>query len=233
MQPQAASTSVRQQPAPTIQSGSGQPRIVLGDQVVLIPRTSAEVRALRERRGEISDQITNVSSRRDRIAKQLLDADPAARGGLQARLQVLDDRIVQLERELDVTGEAVRNAPSELVAATQGPSPADIANRVTTEVVPIVAILSVFVLGPMAIAFSRFIWRRAGGPSREQQVVDSQQQQRLDQLQQAVDTIAIEVERISEGQRFVTKLLTDGKAPAIGAGSDPLRTSRKAASSER
>lgn len=231
--PQQAATTIRQQATPTIQSGSGQPRVVLGGVEVPIPRTGAELRALRERRSEISDQITNVSSRRDRIAKQLLEADPAARGGLQARLQVLDDRIVQLERELDVTGEAVRNAPTALVTATQGPSPADIANRVSNDLVPIVAILSVFVLGPMSIAFSRFIWRRAAGRSREQEVVDSQQQQRLDQLQQAVDTIAIEVERISEGQRFVAKLLNDGKSPAVGAGADPSRTSRKAASSER
>jgi hypothetical protein len=32
----------------------------------------------------------------------------------------------------------------------------------------------------------------------------------LGQLQQAVDAIAIEVERLSEGQRFTTKLFADG-----------------------
>jgi len=31
----------------------------------------------------------------------------------------------------------------------------------------------------------------------------------LGQLQQAVDAIAVEVERLSEGQRFTTKLLSD------------------------
>ena len=39
---------------------------------------------------------------------------------------------------------------------------------------------------------------------------------RLGQLQQAVDAIAIEVERLSEGQRFTTKLLAEsvkGTAP--------------------
>ena len=30
---------------------------------------------------------------------------------------------------------------------------------------------------------------------------------RLERMEQAVDTIAIEVERVSEGQRFVTKVL--------------------------
>ena len=35
---------------------------------------------------------------------------------------------------------------------------------------------------------------------------------RLGQLQQSVDAIAIEVERLSEGQRFTTKLLADSGA---------------------
>jgi hypothetical protein len=39
----------------------------------------------------------------------------------------------------------------------------------------------------------------------------------LGQLQQAVDAIAIEVERLSEGQRFTTKLLSD-KAREVARG---------------
>ena len=38
------------------------------------------------------------------------------------------------------------------------------------------------------------------------------QDDRLARLEQAVESIAIEVERISEGQRFTTKLLTDRAA---------------------
>jgi hypothetical protein len=37
---------------------------------------------------------------------------------------------------------------------------------------------------------------------------------RLERIEQAVDTIAIEVERISESQRFVTKLLAQRPAAA-------------------
>ena len=39
--------------------------------------------------------------------------------------------------------------------------------------------------------------------------------QRLEQLQQSVDSVAVEVERISEGQRFTTKLLA-GRQEAEG-----------------
>jgi hypothetical protein len=37
---------------------------------------------------------------------------------------------------------------------------------------------------------------------------------RFERLEQAVESIAIEMERVSEGQRFVTKLLSD-RAPAL------------------
>jgi hypothetical protein len=97
---------------------------------------------------------------------------------------------------------------------------------VSEDIVPIVAILSVFVFAPFAVAMARLIWKRASAPPRTTQV-DHATQQRLDQLQQAVDTIAVEVERISEGQRFVTKLLSDR---ALGAGAaEAIRAPKKSA----
>ena len=39
---------------------------------------------------------------------------------------------------------------------------------------------------------------------------------RLERMEQAIDSIAIEVERISEGQRFTTKLLSE-RVPAPGS----------------
>jgi len=37
---------------------------------------------------------------------------------------------------------------------------------------------------------------------------------RLERMEQAIDSIAVEVERISEGQRFTTKLLSERTAPS-------------------
>ena len=43
--------------------------------------------------------------------------------------------------------------------------------------------------------------------------------QQMERIESAVEVIALEIERISEGQRFVTKLLSEGqKAPALGTG---------------
>ncbi len=47
---------------------------------------------------------------------------------------------------------------------------------------------------------------------------------RLERMEQAIDSIAVEVERISEGQRFTTKLLAERSgAPVGGDVSPPVR----------
>lgn len=57
---------------------------------------------------------------------------------------------------------------------------------------------------PIARAIGRWIDRRPTAPQ-----IPSQVTAQLNQLAQAVDAIAIEVERISEGQRFTTRLLSE------------------------
>lgn len=49
--------------------------------------------------------------------------------------------------------------------------------------------------------------------------------QRLARIEQAVDAIALEVERISEGQRFTTRLLADrAQAPTASAPKPPVQS---------
>jgi hypothetical protein len=91
--------------------------------------------------------------------------------------------------------------------------------------VPIVAILAgvAMVIGiPLARAYAR---RIEGAP----QGIPPELNARLAQMQQSIDAIAVEVERISEGQRFTTKLLADrstASAPAWAADS-PLREEQR------
>ena len=63
----------------------------------------------------------------------------------------------------------------------------------------------------LAIAFTR---RRPRGTDS---VAINQIAERLDRIEQAVDTIAIEVERVSEGQRFTAKLLADKAGESLPA----------------
>ena len=58
---------------------------------------------------------------------------------------------------------------------------------------------------------ARFLWRAGSrGKSKSVAPVDDP---RLDRLEAAVDAIAIEVERISESQRFTVSLLSDRLPP--------------------
>ena len=62
----------------------------------------------------------------------------------------------------------------------------------------------VLVLGvPLVRSFVRRADRRDALPAP-----DMEAQARLARIEQALDAVAVEVERISEGQRFVTKLLS-------------------------
>ena len=79
--------------------------------------------------------------------------------------------------------------------------------------------VAVIIIGlPISRAFARRMDRKAT-PSQISPEVSSQ----LQQLTQSVDAIALEVERISEGQRFTTRLLTeqrDSARHALPAGPD-------------
>lgn len=69
------------------------------------------------------------------------------------------------------------------------------------------------VLFPLARALARRMDRGAALPAPANA---REHEERLQRIETAVDSIAIEVERISEGQRFTTKLLAD-KADAVPA----------------
>jgi hypothetical protein len=71
---------------------------------------------------------------------------------------------------------------------------------------------------PIARAFARRMDRKAVAPQ-----IPAELTAQLGQLTQAVDAIALEVERISEGQRFATRLLSEQRDSArqtLSAGAD-------------
>jgi hypothetical protein len=82
-------------------------------------------------------------------------------------------------------------------------------------VIPLAGMIMIVVLAlgvPLVRALIKRWEREDAGPR-----VPSDLSHRLERIEQAVDAMSIEVERISEGQRFTTKLLSaraDGSAPA-------------------
>ncbi len=171
------------------------------------PMSAREVAALRARRELLSDQLRSADGRRKELSRLARTATGSDKAGLEQRIGVLDARLARLENDIDETGKLLASAPAALTSSRSDPVFNYSQNQGSKmqDVIPIVAILSVFVLFPMAIAIARNIWRRGSLPVV--QAPDRESAQRLERMEQAMDAIAIEIERVSEGQRFVTRLL--------------------------
>ena len=194
--------------------------------VITAPRTARDIEALRARRDELSSQLRSVDSRRSKLMSQLKQTgDPTAIKGLQDRLSLLDARQLQLETDIQQTGQQLSGAAAGLIATTsEAPVFAGLGSGQT---LALSIVFTVFVLGPLAIGFARSMLRRSNKPSAPPAIFNDTAQ-RIERVEAAVDAIAIEIERISEGQRFVTKLLSEAQpAPMLGAGqrsADPVRS---------
>lgn len=175
---------------------------------VMIPATPEELSALRERRSELSNQLTSAAGRRNEIAKRLREAEGADKAGLEQRIAVLDQRMLQLESDIAVTGQALTNTPAAVVATTGAPFTSLGISQNTLDKLSILFIL--FVLAPIAIGFAAKMFRRSRSQPAPAALHDPSG--RLERLENSVDAIAVEIERISEGQRFVTRLLSDPNA---------------------
>ena len=80
-------------------------------------------------------------------------------------------------------------------------------------------VATIAVGAPLARAFARRMERES------KTKVAPEVTSRLERIEQAVDAIAIEVERISEGQRFTTKLLTERASGDANRLTEPRRPS--------
>ncbi|HEY7234624.1 MAG TPA: hypothetical protein VH539_10770 [Gemmatimonadaceae bacterium] len=178
-----------------------------------VPQTAREVANLRARRQELSNQIENVMSRRRALARQYESATGADRTGLQQQLGVLDQRIAQMELDLAESGRALTNSP---VLTTSTGVPFQPFNMNSGQVTAVSIVFIVVVLAPLAGVFGRLIWHRSTRQATPRGWDDASH--RLERLEQAVDTIAVEMERVSEGQRFITKLMTQREGASGGEG---------------
>ncbi len=187
---------------------------VAPEAIVAGPTTIAEIQALRARREELSSQLISAAGRRKSLAEQLNSASGANKLGLEQRIGVLDQRMVQLESDIASTGRQLTSAPAGLLevagSAETGPRAFDIFSPAQFTALSIV--FTIFVFFPLALTAARLMWRRSKTPVTVP-VIQGEAAQRLERLEQAVEAVAIEVERISEGQRFVTRLLSSTPQP--------------------
>jgi hypothetical protein len=153
-------------------------------------------------------QIAGVKKEIADLTAQLQPGTTDAReNAIDAQLEAANERLGSLQGQLDrvVSGDAF---PLVEVAPTLPPDPSDDIPPGVLTVVQYVLIAGVIVV--LGLPLIRLLVRRL--EPRRAVEPDAQASPRLDRLEQAVDAVAIEVERISEGQRFTNKLLGDLRA---------------------
>jgi hypothetical protein len=154
-------------------------------------------------RKELRNQLDRLEDQRDEIAGELRseEATAAERSGLEARLKETDGRISNLEQQISQADLAVAKAAAVPGAVVEPPPP-----RRDGPPEEVFMIFTIFVLAPIAIAYARRIWKRGATVIAP---VPREVTDRLEAMGQAVESIAVEVERIGEGQRFLTRVMSD------------------------
>jgi hypothetical protein len=207
--------------APGASGGSGisEPRVVI-DGVDATP--TAILEGARAARSELREQLEELTERREEIAEELRPSpgnrpEPtgADRLGLEARITDLDARIKQTEELLQAADLRVAQAAA-VPGAVQPDPPPPPRSGPPEEVFVLGGLFIGFVLFPLTIAYARRLWKRGAVAVS---AIPKELYERFARLEQSVDSIAFEVERIGEGQRFMTRVFTDNtEVRGIAAG---------------
>lgn len=162
----------------------------------------------------LGQQLDRLNGERENLTGQLEHGGAGAdRVGVEARIAATDARIAALDKQIAQADAkvaetaAIPGAVSGHRAEERWANQHDNGTPEAFIAIPIVFFITV--LFPLSVAYARRVWRRGGAGVA---ALPSELMERMARLDQAVDSIAIEVERIGEGQRFMTRVLTDGSA---------------------
>lgn len=210
---------------------------------VAVPQTAAELRGLVLKRSELESQMRSLTNRRQELYSQRQRMGRLEGQGHDNRIALIDEQTTQIEREVLQLNAAIAQGTAtvgavegEQFAGTAIPSGSQLSRDVRNAAEDAVmgtmfgsaaGLLAIYIVWR---GIRRFIWKKKPAPAVAGPVVPDQSP-RLEQLQQSVDVIALEVERISEAQRFLAKVLNER---ALGAGeAQPVHAKSREAASER
>lgn len=175
---------------------------------------------LEVRKSQLGDQREHVGRIADRIPidKQLASVEHDL-ASTHIQLETLNQQIEDLQHERDMARMFTLPGRASEKIATTAPPPPMFDSALARERERMIGAGAFIVLVPLVIAFSRRIWHR-GGP---RPTVDLENSPRLQRMEQAIESIALEVERIGEAQRFTTKLLADRQPDAMARVAQPRK----------
>jgi hypothetical protein len=171
-----------------------------------IPQSETDVQALYARRQDIRDQINAQERLRTSLVNEIRSApDGVSRTGLESRVGRIDQDLIRLDQQLSTISQRLDAAPSELIEQTAVPNPNKQYQDGYEEGLP----TGIFGTLSVLAAVWLFRWWRGKKKRKGGRLVEADDAPRMQRLEQGMEAIAIEIERISEGQRFVTRLLSE------------------------
>lgn len=180
------------------------------------PSASAIYEGFRAQRRELTNQLDELEGTRRQIVSQLEDVPVGSpdRKPLETRMTEIDSRIGTVDGML--ASNAVDISKSAAIPGAVVEPPRIIRDQPPDEAYVLGGMFMVIVFLPLSVAFARRIWRRS---SAAVTALPREMMDRMIRMEQALEATAVEVERIGEGQRFLTRLFTEGEgARPLGAG---------------
>ena len=178
----------------------------------------------RAQREELGNQLESLEDRRRELSQRLEEpmVGGADRKGLEQRITEIDTRISDVEKQIAAADANVARSAAIPGATIEPPEPPR--TGPPEEAFVVGGIFTIVFFLPLSIAYARRIWRRSAKAVVE---LPKELAERFTRLEQAVDAIAVEIERVGEGQRYVTNLMAEGQR-AIGAGAaEPLQVKQR------
>jgi len=199
------------QPPPTPPGAPGPVKVFVDGKPLTSPQEVYQ--GAIHQRDELNNQMERLKDERRDITNRLNGEEQvsgADKVGLEKRLTTIDGRIDALDKQLAQADAQVASAAAVPGAIVERPP--EVRHGPPEEVFVLGGIFLFVAIFPISIAYARRIWRRSAAAvsALPHDIVE-----RFTQIDQAVESIAVEVERIGEGQRFITRVLSEQKQPAL------------------
>ncbi|MEO8334806.1 MAG: hypothetical protein ABI664_07530 [bacterium] len=172
-------------------------------------RNTGDVNALQQHLMETQIRVSDLGVRLQQLR------DQQARASNSDRVQ-FDKVIADAQHENIVAVSDLQMTERRLAALTsEAPMPPPRDALIDRSMIEETATGVFLLMIPIAFALARRIWVRSGARPQQPPVIDLESSPRMQRLEEAIESIAIEVERIGEAQRFATKLLTERPEPVV------------------
>jgi hypothetical protein len=171
-----------------------------------------ELQALQQHRSELQLRMSDIKVQLDQLQEQKELAGPKEKLRFNQPIAELTHQHTVAGLDYDATLAriaALRAAPTPVATTVQRVRIPHV-TRAEAERAGVGAFLLMF---PLVLALARRIWVRSGVAARP--AADLESSPRLQRMEEAIEAISIEVERIGEGQRFATRLLSERSAEPV------------------